>query len=309
MNGGLIVALILAVSLGMVIYYLITIVLKTDVAGEKIQERLKAIEVLGEAEKKESKEKKRTPSYMLRGLVKKAIRLIAGLLPLKSGDRRKVMRQIVRCGLTIKPEEYLAIYLLSISAGAAAGLYVNLILGGDLLQMLLLGVAGGPLLLWLELRQRAEKRKKELERELPEVLDLLRITVEAGLGFSQALQDVVEQGEGVLVGELAIVQNSLSMGATRKAAFKELANRCDVEEIRNFASSVIQSEELGIPLKNILDAQAQEARDAAWNRVEAQAQKIPIKMVLPMAVFIFPAVFIVILVPMLLQSMDVFLSL
>lgn len=305
-NNGRTVVLILAVSLGITIYYLITIAMKVETPEETAKRRLKKIEALGKTGQEAIK---RTPGSYIRELAEMVIRLVAALIPVRPKERRKLQRQIVRCGLTMRPEELLARCLLSVSAGAVVGLYVKMVLGGSMIQMLVLGMAGGPLLLLLKLRGKAEARKREIEKDFPEILDLLRIAVEAGLGFGQALQDVVEQGKGVLIDELANVQSSMSMGATRKAAFKELADRCDVEDIRNFASSVVQSDELGIPIKNILDVQAQETREALWNRVETQVQKIPVKMVLPTAVFIFPATFLVILVPIALQSIDIFTSL
>lgn len=147
------------------------------------------------------------------------------------------------------------------------------------------------------LKSKITKRKEEIQRQLPSVLDLLCISVTAGLGFDQALGYLTSKDKGALIEELEIARRETTLGKTRKDALLSLSERCDVEELKTFISAVNQSEELGISLKNVLLTQSSSIRIAHKQKIEEKAMKIPVKIIFPIVVFIFPVIFIVILGP------------
>ncbi len=147
------------------------------------------------------------------------------------------------------------------------------------------------------LTNRGQKRQEELQRGLPDALDLLTISVEAGLGFDAALAQVARKTAGPLSGEFFRVLQEMQIGKTRAAAFRGLAERTTVPELRAFVSSLVQADQFGIPVANVLREQSRELRLKRRQRAEEKAQKIPIKILFPMIFFIFPALFVVIIGP------------
>lgn len=147
------------------------------------------------------------------------------------------------------------------------------------------------------LKSRITRRKDEIQNQLPGVLDLLCISVTAGLGFEQALGYVTEKDKGALIEELEIARREITLGKTRKESLVDLVERCDVEELKTFVSAINQSDELGIPLKNVLIAQSSSIRLTHKQRIEEKAIKTPIKILFSIIIFIFPVIFIVILGP------------
>ena len=153
---------------------------------------------------------------------------------------------------------------------------------------------------------KAARRKEKIGKQFPELLDLLSISVEAGLGFNQAMQYITEQCQGPLVDEFQITVRSMGLGQSRRAALEEMTYRCGLDEISIFVGAVIQADELGISLKNILTAQAREIRNLRRMKTEEKAQKIPIKMLLPLGIFIFPVMMIIIMGPAIPKMMAMF---
>jgi len=150
------------------------------------------------------------------------------------------------------------------------------------------------------------QRKEQVCKELPEILDLLTVCIEAGLGFDGALKKVVEKSKGVLADELYIVLQEISMGKPRKNALRDMADRLAVDDFSNFVGSIIMAEQLGISIGNVMRLQARDVRQKRRQRVEEQAMKAPVKMLVPMVFFVFPAIFIVLLGPAIIQIMRVF---
>ena len=142
--------------------------------------------------------------------------------------------------------------------------------------------------------------------QLPEVLDLLTVSVEAGLGFDGALARITERSKGPLLEELSIVLHEMRIGESRIQALKNFAERLDMPETTSFARSIIQAEQLGMALGRILRVQAADSRQKRQMWAEEKAMKAPIKMLFPTVIFIFPAMFIVILGPAMLQLLRLF---
>jgi tight adherence protein C len=141
------------------------------------------------------------------------------------------------------------------------------------------------------------QRKAAIQKALPDALDLLCISVEAGLAFDLALQRVTQKWDDELSREFKRVLSDVRLGRTRREALRDLAQRTGVEDVQTFTSAVIQADQLGVSMSKILRIQADQMRIRRRQRAEALAQQAPIKMLFPMVFLIFPALFVVILGP------------
>jgi tight adherence protein C len=150
------------------------------------------------------------------------------------------------------------------------------------------------------------KRQKDLLRSLPDVMDTLVISVEAGLGFDAALAQVGQNGKGPLAREMVRVLQEMQIGQSRSTALRALAQRTTIVEVRSFATAVVQAGELGVPIAGVLREHSREMRVRRRQRAEEQAQKVPIKVLFPVMFCLFPALFVVILGPGVLQVMRTF---
>ena len=147
------------------------------------------------------------------------------------------------------------------------------------------------------LNSRIRSRQERLRADLPDALDLLAVSVEAGLGFDAAVVKITEQTEGPLGEEFALTLSEMRIGESRQDALKKLADRTGIPEIGAFARSIIQADQFGISLGRILRVQAVDTRHRRQLAAEEKAMKAPVKMLFPTVVFIFPSMFIVILGP------------
>ena len=148
---------------------------------------------------------------------------------------------------------------------------------------------------WLGSRIRA--RKKEIQRALPDALDLLTICVEAGLGFDAALHKVTEKWSNALTLEFGRVLQEIRMGRSRRDALRDVVTRTDVPDVATFVAAIIQADQLGVSIGNVLLTQAEQMRIKRRQRAEELAQQAPIKIIFPLVLLIFPALFVVILGP------------
>jgi tight adherence protein C len=152
----------------------------------------------------------------------------------------------------------------------------------------------------------AQKRQEEIQLSLPDVLDTLTISVEAGQGFDAALAQVSRNGRGPMVGETARVLQEMRIGKSRSEALRSMANRTTVAELKGFASAMVQAGELGVPVAQVLREQSREMRIRRRQRAEEKAQKVPIKLLFPTLFCLFPALFVIILGPGVLRIMGAF---
>jgi tight adherence protein C len=188
--------------------------------------------------------------------------------------------------------------------------------GGGLILGLLFGALGGGASLLLFpaglgalgyvapgyiVNGRARRRREDAASQLPDALDLLAVSVEAGLSFDAAIGKLTEHMQGPLVEELELMLGEMRIGSARSEALKKLAQRLETREISAFVRSLIQADQLGISLGRILRVQATDSRLKRQAAAEEKAAKAPIKMLFPTVLFIFPAMFVVILGPAMLQ--------
>ena len=158
------------------------------------------------------------------------------------------------------------------------------------------------------MQSKAKHRGKEIQRDLPDILDLLTVSVEAGLGFDAALVKVVERKKGPLADEFGIVLREIRVGKPRRDALRELSERVKVDDITSLVSAVIQADQLGVGISNILRIQAEQVRTKRRQQAEESAMKAPIKMLFPLVFFIFPTLFVVLLGPAIIQIAETLLG-
>jgi tight adherence protein C len=152
----------------------------------------------------------------------------------------------------------------------------------------------GPELL---LRSKTRARQKQIQRALPDALDLLVISVEAGLGFDAAIQRLVEKKEDALATEFARVLAEMRVGRSRRDALKDMVMRTQVPDLNNFVSAILQAEQLGVSVTKVLTVQAEQMRVLRRQRAEEKAAQLQLKLIFPLAIFIFPALCVVIMGP------------
>ena len=235
-------------------------------------------------------------------------RFAGRLDPRATTDR--VGTRLVSAGLarTFSPTGFLALKVVLAAAGVIVGGLIG-VLGGSATNALLLAAAVGAagfLVPDVVVTTRIRRRRDAIKRGLPDALDVLAVSVEAGLGFDAALAKLAEYLEGPLVEEFMLVLSELRIGESRANALRKMADRVAVPELSSVVSSLIQAEQLGSPLGRMLRVQAQESRNRRQVAADEQAMKAPVKMILPTALLIFPAMFIVILVPALISFTTVF---
>lgn len=158
----------------------------------------------------------------------------------------------------------------------------------------------------MQLNGKVRRRSDLMEKTFPDTLDLLTVSVEAGLGFDGALAKVVEKSEGPVADEFRRVLQEVKMGKTRREALRDFADRSGVDDIKTFTGAIIQSDQLGLNIGKTLKNQAEQMRRKRRQRIEEKAMKVPVKMLIPLVVFIFPTIFIVLLGPALIQIIENF---
>ena len=193
--------------------------------------------------------------------------------------------------------------------GLLVGGLVGILFGGLSLKGLLFGAIGGaagfqlPDLLVFNI---GIKRQDVLRRGLADALDMLTVCVEAGQGFDASLLHVARSVEGPVAGEFARVLSEIQIGKSRGAAFSSLAERTKVSEIRTFVTALVQADRLGLPIGSVLREQSKQMRLIRRQRAEEKAQKVPVKILFPMLLCIFPALFIVIIGPGAIRMINTF---
>lgn len=182
-------------------------------------------------------------------------------------------------------------------------------LGGPQPLKILLAVGGTTLLFFLPdvlINSRAHDRQEAIKLALPDTLDQMTIAVEAGLGFDAAMAKAARNGKGPLSEDLIRVLQDMSIGRSRRDAFTELEHRTNVEDLRRFVRAVIQADQYGVAIGDVLRVQAGEMRLKRRQRAEEQAMKVSVKIIFPLVFCLLPVLFIVLLTPAAINMIDTF---
>jgi tight adherence protein C len=203
--------------------------------------------------------------------------------------------------LELKPAEIFALSELGALVSLSAGIFLSLLLGLSWASSILFLLLGA-LYPFIWLRDKVRARHHAITRALPYDLDLLTLSVEAGLDFAAALGKVVEKGrKGPLADELSITLKELKLGKTREEALRNLAGRVDLPTLTSFVQALLQADKMGTPLGKILRILSTQMRVDRTQRAEKLANEAPVKLLFPLIFFIFPTVFLIIFAPIIYQ--------
>jgi tight adherence protein C len=174
----------------------------------------------------------------------------------------------------------------------------------------ILVIVGATLAGWLGpnmfLYQKIYDRSGRMQRELPDAIDLMTISVESGLAFDAAVQQVAKNTEGPLADEFSRVLREMQIGKGRAEALRSLADRTNVDDVKSFVTAMVQADSFGIPIANVLRIQSHEMRTKRRQRAEEKAQKVPVKITVPLIFCILPCLFIAVMGPAVIHIMDSF---
>jgi tight adherence protein C len=252
------------------------------------------------------------PSFqdrVLNPLVDRTRNLGRKLTPADYSDRLRHKLEVAGnpAGWTV--DRVVSLKFVGFVAALVLALLVTSVLGMPFLPMLgvcILAALTGYLAPNMYLYQRGYDRTHAVSRALPDALDLLTISVEAGLGFDAALSQVARNTEGPLADEFARVLQEMQIGMGRGPALRALGDRSNVPEVKGFASAMVQADGLGIPVAHVLRVQSKEIRTKRRQKAEEQAQKVAVKILVPMIFCILPCLFIAVLGPAAINIFEAF---
>lgn len=247
----------------------------------------------------------RSVAPMASGLV----RLILRFMPttwIKETEQR-----LIWAGNFMTLPGFVLIWVAMVTAGGFFGyLFSNDIFGNPLIVIIGIGVGGflGNMLPQFWIRSRISERHYQTRKALPDALDLMTTSVEAGLSLDAALVRVAEYQTGPFQNELLQALQDMTLGKSRREALEEISERLNVPELINFVQTVNQAEATGASIGKVLRAQADQVRIGRRQAAEAQAQRAPVLMLIPLILFIFPSLFIVLLAPAAMTIIDLLSS-
>src|ERR671934_2755258 len=236
---------------------------------------------------------------VMRPAIEKLGTLLSRSTPQKA--RQDLLNKLELAGRpgNLTPEDFAAVRLVAAAVVGALGLLIGLLLANPvyLVIALVAGVIGGYYLPVIWLKQKVDGRKTEVQKGLPDALDLLVICVDAGLGFDAALARVTDKYKNALSELLSKALREVSLGRPRLEALDEMGRNSGVEDLHNFMQAVIQSEQFGTGIGKILRIQADEMRRKRRQRAQERGAQATLKMMMPMVGCIFPTLWIVLLGP------------
>ena len=237
---------------------------------------------------------------LLRPLFGAMAEKISSLVPRRRAERLRHRLLVAGVSVKVGPEEFLVMQGIGLGAGLLLGLLLAKVSGysgfGMLrLVVLLAGIGLYAPVVWL--RRKQDERQASIRRELPDVLDLLAISVEAGVGFEGAIEVVTRHFQGPLADEFGRTLQEMELGLPRKEALQNLKRRTEVPELSNFVLILVQADALGMPIGRVLRTQAEEMRLKRRQWAREKAAKLPVKILVPLTLCILPALFVVILGP------------
>jgi tight adherence protein C len=251
----------------------------------------------------EAMQKELEPSFndrVLAPLLDRSIRIGKRITPSDFADRIRKKLDVAGNPPGWTVERVQALKFVGLVGGALAFLVIGVLLGQTVAPLIAFAAAGGVAGYFgpnMYLYQKGADRTTAMQKALPDALDLLTISVEAGLGFDSALAQVARNTEGPLAQEFGRVLQEMQIGLGRSNALRALGDRTPLTELRSFASAMVQADAFGIPVAQVLRVQSSEIRLKRRQRAEELAQKIPVKILLPLMLCILPCLFVVVIGP------------
>jgi tight adherence protein C len=239
-------------------------------------------------------------------ILHRVVNKVSDFIPKLNNTKLKSM--LTMAGFKIEPAAYNSITLLVMVSISVAFLILGILLKVKtvlIIVFLILGMLFGLTLVRYILQVSIRRRKERKRRQMPEVLDLISVSVEAGLGLDTAILHVTKRIEGPLPDELNITLQEINLGMARRDALKALGSRTGLEEMVSFTNAVIQAEQQGIMLKNVLNSQAAQIRLNRRQNIQERAMKAPVKIILPLVLLIFPVILIILLAPAVIKIIGV----
>ena len=236
----------------------------------------------------------------------RAVSMVQSLLPRNYLDR--VRKKLAVAGLLdrVTAEEFIAVQVVTMVGGALVGCVIGLAAGwtaaGVMRSALLLAIVG-PLVPLQWLQKSRQKRQMQVRRDLPDILDLLAISVEAGVGLEGAIEIVGKHFDSPLAHEMMRMLREMELGVARRNALQNMKARIEVQDVSNFVLSLVQADALGMPIGRVLRTQANEMRLRRRQWAREKAGKLPVKIIFPLVTFILPALFVVVLGPAVISIM------
>lgn len=227
----------------------------------------------------------------------------------KSKQLEAIGRQLRLAGIFMDAENFSFLKSVILVCSIVAALIIILLAKpAPIFMLLILSVA---LLLGImgptfALRTLANNHQNAIKRQLPDAMDLLCVCIEAGLSFDSALLKVSEKLSGAFINELMIMYREIQMGLSRREALQHMCDSTSLDELKTFASALIQAEQMGIPINNVMHSQANQLRVERSQQAKERGNKASIKMLIPMLLFIFPVIFIILMGPSVLNIIDTF---
>lgn len=239
---------------------------------------------------------------------------VGKLLPQKKNANKTktleaIRKQLRYAGIFMEPSDFQFIKYAFLVGAVFLTLIILLVVKTELLISLLIlmvGVLVGVMGPTMYLRSRVSSHQTGIKKQLPDAMDMLCVCIEAGLGFDAALLKVSQKLKGPFIDELLIVYREIQMGRTRREALQNLCDSTNLDELKTFASALVQAEQLGIPINNVMRAQSEQLRVERSQQAKEKGMKASIKMLLPMLLFIFPVVFIILMGPTVMNILETF---
>lgn len=230
----------------------------------------------------------------------------------KNDDSKKletIRKQLRLAGIFMDAEDFNFIKIVVLTVSTVITVLVILIVKPDVLIMLLIlcfGLLIGLMGPTYYLTSRVRGHQNGIKKQLPDAMDLLCVCIEAGLSFDASLVKVSEKLHGPFIDELMIVYREIQMGVTKREALQHMCECTSLDELKTFASALIQAEQLGIPINNVMRSQSDQLRVERSQQAKERGNKASIKMLIPMLLFIFPVIFIILMGPSVLNIIDTF---
>lgn len=298
-----IVMLLAFICLFLIFYTIIGIIMRR---GQSVQIRLEVIKKQGT---KLADSELNQPLFVrvLRPILDNISKTVLKITPreIVSSLEKKVLMAGKSNKLSVKD-------LINIQVAIVLGLplltiFLSYRLGAELKQIIyfvFIEMALGLILPNFFLSKKITARQKKIQNTLPDIIDLLTVSVEAGLGFDGALAKVIDKMPGPLADEFEDVLQEIKVGKQKRDALRDMADRINVQDLSTFVSSIIQADQFGVGIGNVLRLQSEQMRQKRRQRAQEKAMKAPVKMVIPMVLFIFPTLFSVLLGPVVIQIID-----